>query len=131
MQFKLTGLLWFTAYFAVGAWLYSLGFRLGLLVWLGTVFGFEIGSRTDYPCLLLTICGSVFGLALSMAIFFTAMDISGGKVFMFFDPMVWRIMLAIVWLTAIGIFGWLATRLRKRSSQPRLENSASVDIVGK
>jgi len=117
MQFKLTDLLWFTAYFAVGAWLYSLGIRIGLLVWLGTVFGFEIGARSDYPTALLTICGSVLGLALSLAVFLSLIEISSAKLFMFFGLAVWRTLLAIVWLTAIGIFVWLVTRPKKRPSQ--------------
>lgn len=123
MQFQLTDLLRFTAYCAAGAWLFTLGTQLGLFVWLGTILGFEIGTRADYPRILLAICGSVFGLALSTAIFFTVADITGAKIFMFFDLMTWRIMLAIVWLTAIGIFVWLVTRLKKRTIQP-----ASADL---
>ena len=37
-KFKITDLLLYTAYFAVAAWLYSLGVELGLLVWIGAIF---------------------------------------------------------------------------------------------
>lgn len=110
MQFKLTGLLRLTVYFAVGAWLYSLGVRYGLLFLLGTIFGYEIGSRSEYPTILLTACGTVFGIALSMAIYFALIEYSSAKLFMFFGITVWRFLLAIIWLTAIGMFVWLVTR---------------------
>ena len=119
MQFKLTDLLWLTAYFAVGAWLYSLGIHLAVLIWLGTVFGFEIGSRSDYPTVLLTICGSVFGLAVSMAVFLTTPITANAGLFMRTSMARAQLGLAAVtWLVAAGIFIWLVTRLKKQPVQP-------------
>jgi formate/nitrite transporter FocA (FNT family) len=118
MQFKLTDLLWCTAYFAVGAWLYSLGAGLGLMIWLGMVLGFEVGSRSDYPTILLTICGIVFGLALAMAVFLTADLISNDLAFVMYNYAAARIALVVItWLVAAGIFIWLVSRLMKRSGQ--------------
>ena len=117
MQFKLTDLMRLIAYCAVGAWLYSFGIELGLLVWMGTVFGIEIGRRSAYPTALKAMCGAVLGLLVWMGIFFTGSEFSARQVFVFFNITVFQFLLGIVWLTALGTFLWMITRLKNRPAK--------------
>ena len=104
----------FTAYFAVGAWLVSMGAWAGAMIWFGSAFGFEIGKRSDYATVLITLCGTVLGLALWIAIVCTqAAPFS--KIFMFGGLDTLRVVLtAVTWALVIAIFVWLCTRVRSR-----------------
>ncbi len=116
MQFRLTDLLWFTAYVAVAAWLYPVVPLPALAIWFGTAFGFEIGKRSDYSTLLLSLCGSVFGMAVFMAIVCTY-SLSHAKLFMFSKLDGYAVLLAVfTWAIAGAVFWWLATRLKRRST---------------
>jgi hypothetical protein len=112
-KFRLTDLLRFTAYFAVEAWLISKGNWAGGVIWFGTFFGFEIGKRSDYSTVLISLCGSVFGLTLWIAFVITRASP------FFRAPMFGRldflnlILAALTWILAIAIFVWLWTRVRK------------------
>ncbi len=116
-KFRLTDLLLFTAYFAVEAWLISRGNWAGSVIWLGTFFGFEIGKRSDYSTVLISLCGSVLGLAVWIAFVIT-------RAAPFFNsPLFGRldflniIFAGLTWILAIAIFIWLLTRLRKEPAK--------------
>ena len=83
-QFKLTGLMRITGYFAVAAWLYSIGLAPVIPIWVGLLMGVEVGIRSDYPTILLGGCGIVLGLAVLLATMMTSAVASHGKLFMFF-----------------------------------------------
>ena len=71
LTFRLVDLLWLTGYVAIAAWLASLKLWLLMPVWLLSAFGFEIGARSKFKMHLVTItlCGTVSGLAFSLAIY--------------------------------------------------------------
>lgn len=113
-KFRLTDLLFFTAYFAVAAWLVSMGFTRGVFIWVGTAFGLEIGKRSDYSTLLITLCGSVMGLALLFAVIatqYSLASISHGA-----PTAGVEIALALVaWVMVLSILLWLCFRVKRKA----------------
>ena len=104
-----------TAYVAIAAWMYSLGLFLAIPIWIGLVFGIEIGRNSDYPTLLLGGCGAVLGLAVLVAFMMTTAMSTHGKLFLFFK--VFRphqiVLIAIAWSMVALLFFWLITRIKK------------------
>jgi hypothetical protein len=114
IKFRLTSLLLFTAYFAVAAWLVSLGLAYAVFVWTSTVFGLEIGKRSDYSTILITLCGSVMGLALLFAVIATRFSLSsvtwGGP-----RSGVEISLAAMAWVMVLSILLWLCFRVKRKS----------------
>jgi hypothetical protein len=110
----LTDLLFLTAYFAIGAWLVSMGFTPGVIVWMGTAFGLEIGKRSDYSTVLITLCGSVMGLLLLFAVI--------GTNFCYYSATRGASMMGaqvaltlIAWVFVASIFLWLCFRVKRKA----------------
>jgi hypothetical protein len=124
-QFKLTGLMKITGYFAVGAWLYSSGWASLIPIWFGLLLGVEVGFRSDYPTVLLGGCGVVLGMAIQLALMMTAVMTSHGKFFMFFklNNPYQLVLIAMAWFLVAALFTWLITRIRKRTNAVNASHS--------
>lgn len=72
-KFSLLDLFLVTASAAVAIFLYTIGWKWLVPVWLAGVFGYEIGKRSAYSLVLVVMVGMVLGLWVSLAIY-----LSGG-----------------------------------------------------
>lgn len=113
LRFRITDLLLFTAYIAIGAWLASSGFAQSVLIWIGTVCGLEIGKRSDYPTFLVALCGSVMGLAFLLALLGTNHSFGVGGPGRVSWPHLG--LAGVAWTLVIAIFFWLLFRVRNRT----------------
>ena len=72
-KFSLLDLFRMTAFMAVAALLISIGWKWLVPVWLGGLFGYEMGKRSAYRMVLMVMVGVVLGAWVLLAIY-----LSGG-----------------------------------------------------
>ncbi len=121
----------FTVYFAVAAWLASIGYLLAAWIWLGTALGVESGRRSDHPVWIMTICGLVLGLLVGCAVTVTWWFMFGyseavsqvmGTTKTFGSSMdaVLLGLLGILWLTVLVISSWLIAAIQRGRKESKV-----------
>jgi hypothetical protein len=103
-------MLW-TGYLAVVSWLISLEQWVLVSIWIGAILGLESGRRSEYPTVMIMLCGAVLGSLFCLA-FVTTRSINSSTTFASIPV----ISLSVVaWITVLAIAWWLFIGIRKKS----------------